>query len=95
VNKTRSADINALPGEESVMSASVKCPCCAKALYRLVAVSPRMKALSGDSPKMASDLKGYFMKCLHCGKRIAFMKSAGESDGFGFRLAREQPCSED
>ena len=73
------------------MSASVKCPSCSRALYRVVAVSPRMKALSGDSPRMESDLKGYFMKCPHCLKRIGFMKKvAAELGGFGFELCPDQ-----
>ena len=73
------------------MSASVKCPYCAKALYRVVAVSSRMKALSGDSPRMESDLKGYFMKCPHCLTRVAFMKKdEAEGEGFGFELLLRQ-----
>ena len=73
------------------MSASAKCPYCAKALYRVVAVSPRMKALSGDSPRLESDLKGYFMKCPHCLTRVAFMKKdEADAEGFGFELSPHQ-----
>lgn len=71
---------------------SIKCPCCSQALYRVVAVSPRVMALSGDSPRIENDLKGYFMMCPHCDKRIAFVRVTAAPGSIGFEPARQQPC---
>jgi hypothetical protein len=73
---------------------SIKCPCCSQALFRVVAVSPHVAALSRDSPKIGNDLKGYFMKCPHCMKRIPFMRITAPTGGIGFELDPKQACSD-
>jgi DNA-directed RNA polymerase subunit RPC12/RpoP len=71
---------------------SVKCPRCSLALYQVVAVSRGLNALSGDSPKIQSDVQGYFMTCPHCGERINFTRDPSAPSGIGYQLERR--CGE-
>jgi DNA-directed RNA polymerase subunit RPC12/RpoP len=73
---------------------SIKCPCCAHALYRVISEAPGVVGFSGDSPKVQSDEKGHFMKCPHCQKRIVFVTVSAIPGGAGFALAPQQPCNE-
>jgi len=65
---------------------SVMCPSCARALYRVVMVSRGLNALSDDSPKIQSDVNGYFMVCLHCRERIALKRDRSAPSGIGYQV---------
>lgn len=64
----------------------VDCPACGKFLYTALSLEDVLAADTLMSPKVESDADGDYLRCKHCGARVA-MKRITTSAGAGFRIA--------
>ena len=64
----------------------VDCPLCGKFLYTALSLEDVMPADAPTSPKVEADARGDYLRCQHCGARVA-MKRVITGGGVGFRVA--------
>lgn len=64
----------------------VNCPACGKFLYTALSLEDVLAAEAPMSPKVESDADGDYLRCEHCGTRVA-MKRITTGAGVGFRVA--------
>lgn len=64
----------------------VACPACGQFLYTALSLEDVMAADAPTSPTVGSDAGGDYLRCEHCGARVA-MKRITTDKGVGFRIA--------
>ena len=72
---------------------AVLCPCCKQLLYALEPHPVAGWGFTKDSPAIAHDKNGPYMKCPRCSRRIAMVKNGvkGESP---YLVAGKQACDQ-
>jgi DNA-directed RNA polymerase subunit RPC12/RpoP len=64
----------------------VDCPECGGFLYTALSLEDVLAADAPTSPKVEADARGDYLRCRHCGARVA-MKRITTTGGVGFRVA--------
>ena len=64
----------------------VDCPACGQFLYTALSLEDFAPAGAPTSPNIETDARGDYLRCKHCGARIA-MKRITTNAGPGYRLA--------
>jgi DNA-directed RNA polymerase subunit RPC12/RpoP len=64
----------------------VDCPHCGKGMYTALSLEDVFAADSATSPQVLSDASGDYLRCPHCGARVA-MKRINTDAGVAFRIA--------
>jgi DNA-directed RNA polymerase subunit RPC12/RpoP len=67
----------------------VDCPECGKFVYTALSLEDVLTAESATTPKILSDAQGDYLRCPHCGARIA-MKRVRTKGGIAFRISGRQ-----
>ena len=65
----------------------VDCPSCGKFLYTALSLEDFFPADAPTSPRVLTDHDGDYLRCEHCGARVA-MKRVATDAGAGFRIAK-------
>jgi DNA-directed RNA polymerase subunit RPC12/RpoP len=65
----------------------VDCPVCGQFLYTALSLEDVLAADSPTAPTVQSDARGDYLRCEHCGARVA-MKRVRTDTGAGFRVDR-------
>jgi len=61
----------------------VPCPACAQALYSAVSLDDGIDAGAVECPRVEHDERGDFMRCPHCGTRVAMTRmQAGHAEAW-------------
>ena len=71
----------------------VSCPCCNGELYRVRHFADATWTKPDSSPRFQKDIRGPFMVCAHCAKRIDFLVLESDSKARHiFQMAPRQAC---
>lgn len=75
---------------------AVLCPCCKQLLYALEPDERDGWRMTPDSPAVATDRNGPFIKCRRCSRRIAMlrMRDSYERGEPPYSVAGKQPCDQ-
>lgn len=77
---------------------TIPCPCCKKILFRQLQQQRNGKGdaiwrNAPDRPDIENDAKGYFIKCIHCSKRIAMYPDPVHPNA-GYLVSPDQQCNQ-
>ena len=72
---------------------AILCPCCKQLLYALEAHPINGWGFTKDSPTVANDKNGPYVKCPRCSRRIAMVKN-GVSGEAPYQVAARQSCDQ-
>jgi hypothetical protein len=64
----------------------VDCPFCGKFLYTALSLEDVVDADAPTSPKVEHDERGHYVRCEHCGRRVAMTRITTAQGRPGFRL---------